>query len=67
MIATHVPLFHEMCEMPLTFDPARLNESGGIEATLRRNVGNTTQVVDACLTTQTWNVLGSSNLMFKAS
>ena len=24
--------------MPLTFDPARLDEGGGIEATLRRNV-----------------------------
>ena len=38
MIATNVPLFHEMCEMPLTFDPVRLDESGGIEATSRRNV-----------------------------
>ena len=38
MIATNVPLFHEMCEMPLTFDPAKLNEGGDIKATLRRNV-----------------------------
>ena len=38
MIATNVPLFHEMCEMQLTFDPARLDEGGGIEATLRKNV-----------------------------
>ena len=27
-----------MCEMPLTFDPGRINEGGDIEATLRRNV-----------------------------
>ena len=38
MIATMVPLFHEMCRMPLIFDPARLDEGGGLEATLRRNV-----------------------------
>ena len=28
---------------------------------------NTTQVVDACLTTQSWNMLGNGILMFKAS
>ena len=38
MIATTVPLFHEMYEMPLTFDPPRLDGGGGIEAALRRNV-----------------------------
>ena len=38
MIAANVPLFHEMSEMPPTFDPTRLDEGGGIEATLRRNV-----------------------------
>ena len=38
MISTTVPLFHEMCEILLTFDPARLDEGGGIEATLRGNV-----------------------------
>lgn len=37
-IATNVPLFHKMSDMPLTFDPARLDEGGGIEATLRRNM-----------------------------
>ena len=38
MIAKNVPLFHEMCEMPLTFDPTRPDEGSGIEATLRRNM-----------------------------
>ena len=28
---------------------------------------NATQVVDACLTTQSWNVLGNGILMFKVS
>ena len=35
MISTNVPLFHEIGEMPLKFDPARLDEGSGIEATLR--------------------------------
>ena len=34
MIATNVPLFHEMCEMPLTFDLARLDEGGGIRGNI---------------------------------
>ena len=38
MIATNVSMFHKMCEMPLTFDPARLDEGGGTESRLRRNV-----------------------------
>ena len=38
IIATNVPLFHGMCEMPLTFEPVGLDEGGGIEVTLRRNV-----------------------------
>ena len=37
MLATNIPLFHQMQEMPLILDPARLDEGGGIEATLRRN------------------------------
>ena len=37
MIATNVPLFHTLNEMPLVLDPARLNESGGIEETLQKN------------------------------
>lgn len=35
MLSTNVPLFQEIGEMPLTFDPARLDEGTGIEATLR--------------------------------
>ncbi|KAL7384441.1 hypothetical protein ABVT39_002395 [Epinephelus coioides] len=37
MLATNVPLFHEINEMPLILDPAKLDEGGGIESTLRRN------------------------------
>ena len=37
MLATNVPLFHEINEMPMILDPARLDKGGGIEATLRRN------------------------------
>lgn len=37
MIATNVPLFHALNEMPIVLDPARLDEGGGIEETLRRN------------------------------
>ena len=37
MLATNIPVFHEIQEMPLILDPARLDEGGGIDATLRRN------------------------------
>ena len=37
MLATNIPLFNEISALPLILDPARLNEGGGIEATLRRN------------------------------
>ena len=37
MIATNVPLFHTINEMPLVLDPARLDEGGGIEDTLKKN------------------------------
>lgn len=37
MIATNIPLFHKMNKMPMTLDLERLDEGGGIEATLRRN------------------------------
>ena len=38
MISTNVPLFHEIGEMPITFDPARLDDGSGIEATLRQSM-----------------------------
>lgn len=38
MIAVNVPLFKEIGEMPLMFDPARLDEGSGIEATLHQNM-----------------------------
>ena len=37
MLATNIPLFKEINALPLILDPGRLDESGGIEATLRRN------------------------------
>ena len=37
MLATNVPLFHEIKQMPMILDLGRLDEGGGIEATLRRN------------------------------
>ena len=37
MLATNIPVFHEIHAMPLFLDPARLDEGGGIDATLRRN------------------------------
>ena len=37
MIATNVPLFHTLNEMPLVLDRARLDEGGGIEETLKKN------------------------------
>ncbi len=37
MIATNIPLFHAINEMPIVLDPARLDDGGGIEQTLRRN------------------------------
>ena len=37
MIATNVPLFHTLNEMPLVLDPARLDEGGRIEETLKTN------------------------------
>ena len=37
MIATNVPLFYAINDMPIVLDPARLNDGGGIEETLRNN------------------------------
>ena len=37
MIATNIPLSHAINEMPIVLDPARLDDGGGIEETLRRN------------------------------
>ena len=37
MIATNIPLFHTVNEMPLVLDPARLDAGGGIEETLKKN------------------------------
>ena len=37
ILATNIPLFNEINALPLAVDPARLDEGGGIEATLRRN------------------------------
>ncbi len=36
-IATNVPLFQAMNALPIKLDPARLDEGGGIDQTLRRN------------------------------
>jgi hypothetical protein len=36
MIAAHIPLFQEINELPVTLDPARLDEGGGILETLRK-------------------------------
>jgi len=36
-IATNVPLFQAMNALPIILDPARLDEGGGIEQTLRNN------------------------------
>lgn len=38
MIASNVPFFEEIGEMPLMFDPARLDEGNSTEATLRQNM-----------------------------
>ena len=37
MIGENIPLFHQMNEMPIKFDPARLDEGNGIEETLKKN------------------------------
>lgn len=37
MIATNVPLFQAINELPITLDSVRLDEGGSIEETLRRN------------------------------
>ena len=36
-IATNIPLFHAINEMPIVLDPARLEDGGDIEETLMRN------------------------------
>ena len=36
-LQTNVPLFQAIHELPIILDPARLNQSGGIEETLRIN------------------------------
>lgn len=37
MLAMNVPLFHEINQLPIIFDPKRLDEGDGIEQTLRKN------------------------------
>jgi len=37
MIATNIPLFQVINQIPIILDPIRLDEGGGIEETLRRN------------------------------
>lgn len=37
MIATNVPLFQAINELPIVLDPTRLDEGIGIEETLKRN------------------------------
>ena len=37
MIATKIPIFQAINQLPIIVDPIRLDEGGGIEETLRRN------------------------------
>ena len=37
MISMNIPLFYEINDVPIILDPARLDEGGGIDGTLRRN------------------------------
>ena len=37
MVATNASLFHTLNEMPLVLDPARLDEGGVIEDTLKKD------------------------------
>lgn len=37
MLAMNVPPFHEINQLPIIFDPKRLDEGDGIEQTLRKN------------------------------
>ena len=37
MLATNIPPFQELNQLPMIIDPARLDEGGGIEVTLRQN------------------------------
>jgi hypothetical protein len=39
-IATNIPLFQGINQLPIMLDPIILDEGGGIEETLRRNNGN---------------------------
>jgi hypothetical protein len=39
MIATIIPLFQGINQLPIILDPIILDEGGGIEETLRRNNG----------------------------
>ena len=45
MISKNVPLFHAISELPITLDPARLDEGNGIDNTLRTTMQNTIKVV----------------------
>ena len=37
ILATNIPPFQELNQLPMIIDPARLDEGGGIEVTLRQN------------------------------
>jgi hypothetical protein len=39
MIATNIPLFQGIDQLPIILDPIILDEGGGIEETLRQNNG----------------------------
>jgi hypothetical protein len=40
MIATNIPLFQAINQLSIILDPIRLDEGGGSEETLRRNIAN---------------------------
>ena len=48
-IARNVPMFHAINDMPIPFNPSRLDEGEGIEATLVLEP-NITRVADYCST-----------------
>ena len=55
MLATNIPPFQELNQLPMIIDPARLDEGGGIEVTLRQNNAHSIRAVVLCSKTPNLN------------
>ena len=54
LLATNIPLFKAINQLPIIFDPNRLDVGDGVEAICAKTRESIARVVDSCLTTQSY-------------